>query len=201
MFNFELDRAFIIQSISWSFIIVIVYKICEEFLELLTLFKIKIKKLFFLSPASILSAFGAPNLCHIIHLIYSLHEKSRHALFCISTFTLPVQGVEYECLKLINYSYFEKLGLVEKTRDKARRVASLCKCNLCYLKSDLVSVACKAAIPAMEPKNIVNLNALIYVARSFFTKQNVKKFSVSKLKNALVNIRKLALDSHKEPIN
>ena len=35
----------------------------------------------------------------------------------------------------------------------------------------------------------------------FFTKQNVKKFSVSKLKNALVNIRKLALDSHKEPIN
>ena len=81
---------------------------------------------------------------------------------------------EYECLKLINYSYFEKLGLVEKTRDKARRVASLCKCNLCYLKSDLVSVACKAAIPAMEPKNIVNLNALIYVARSFFTKQNVK---------------------------
>ena len=108
---------------------------------------------------------------------------------------------EYECLKLINYSYFEKLGLVEKTRDKARRVASLCKCNLCYLKSDLVSVACKAAIPAMEPKNIVNLNALIYVARSFFTKQNVKKFSVSKLKNALVNIRKLALDSHKEPIN
>ena len=53
----------------------------------------------------------------------------------------------------------------------------------------------------MEPKNIVNLNAWIYVARSFFTKQNVKKFSVSKLKNALVNIRKLALDSHKEPIN
>ena len=112
---------------------------------------------------------------------------------------------EYECLKLINYSYFEKLGLVEKTRDKARRIASLCKCltisNLCYLKSDLVSVACKVAIPAMEPKNIVNLNAWIYVARSFFTKQNVEKFSVSKLKNALADIRKLARDNQKESIN
>ena len=53
----------------------------------------------------------------------------------------------------------------------------------------------------MEPKNIVNLNAWIYVARSFFTKQNVEKVSVSKLKNALADIRKLARDNQKESIN
>ncbi len=102
---------------------------------------------------------------------------------------------EKEIVDKIDYSFFVKLGVVEKTRNKDEKIKNLCK----FLKISSLEIFTRKDILANfrsnidepEDKNVINSNAWLQTAINIGMDIDVKDFNKSLLINSLDKIRSM----------
>lgn len=106
---------------------------------------------------------------------------------------------EVKIVKMIDYKYFVKLGLVEEVRNSCEKVKELCK----YFKISSLNVLLKndflvnyrVGIGELKEKNIINSNAWLQTAINLGKNIDTDKFDCSKLNAYIPEIRSMTLQS------
>ena len=112
--------------------------------------------------------------------------------------TLQAQRNEEIDLTLIDYSYFEKLGVVNSTKDKTKQVSELFK----YFSISSFSVFKKPDFlvqfrktQCVDEKIILNSNAWVQTVINIGRQVETQPYSEKNLKNYLPQIREMTLQS------
>lgn len=107
---------------------------------------------------------------------------------------------EVRLVKMIDYSYFVKLGVVKNVRDVLEKVKALCSyfkvSSLKVLLEEDFLVNYRTGISTIEEKNIINSKAWLQTAINFGKNIDTEIFDVKKLKDFLPEIRSMTV---KEP--
>jgi HTH-type transcriptional regulator/antitoxin HigA len=111
---------------------------------------------------------------------------------------LQAQRDEEKDLSLIDYSFFEKLGVVEPSKDKAKQVVELLR----YLSVSSFSVLKKRDFLVqfrqtnnIDEKTILNANAWVQTIINFGREIKTKPYYAKKLKGYLPQIREMTMKS------
>ncbi|MBC8531822.1 HigA family addiction module antitoxin [Gehongia tenuis] len=107
---------------------------------------------------------------------------------------------QQEVLDMMDYSYFERLGLVPKAKDKVQKILNLCSyfkiSNLEVLSQPDLFASFKTGISNVQKKNIVNANAWVQTAINIGMGKEVAAFNSKRLEEQIETIRSMTL---KEP--
>ena len=109
---------------------------------------------------------------------------------------------EAECVPLIDYTFFVKLGAVQKAKSATDKAKELLKyfriSSFSVLTRNDFLVNYRTAIQAVAEKNIINSNAWVQTALNIGQEINTGKFNSKKLRNHLQEIRGMTLENPKD---
>ena len=104
-----------------------------------------------------------------------------------------------EIMKMIDYSFFEQVVGLPKTRILSEKISNLCKClmisDLRILTQPDFLVNYRTGIKDVQKKNIVNSKAWIQISMNLAKEIEVSPFDAKKLKEHLSEIREMTLQS------
>lgn len=106
---------------------------------------------------------------------------------------------EAECVQLVDYSFFVKMGVVPQVRTKVDKAGELLKyfkiSSFDVLKRGDFLVSYRTAIHTVNEKNVVNSNAWVQTALNFGQNIETDTFNLKKLESHLLEIREMTLQN------
>lgn len=123
--------------------------------------------------------------------------QKTYEIKCLEIEQLKQLDKEVELVRLIDYNYFVRLGVVEQTRDCLERAKALCsyfkisKLNL-LLNPDIL-VNYRSGVNDLNEKNIINSKAWLQTAINRGKTRKIVPFNKPKLEKYICEIRKMTL--------
>lgn len=104
-----------------------------------------------------------------------------------------------EIASMIDYSFFETVCGLEKTKDIVEKASNLCKYFMVsdlgiMMKQDFL-VNFRTGVKTIEPKNMINSNAWVQTAINFSKHIETKPYNAERLKGYLPELRKMTVMS------
>lgn len=126
-----------------------------------------------------------------------LNLQSTYDIKCLEIDTAQNTSEEIPIMKVIDYSYFQNLGLVKATKNPQEKVSSLCQClevaSLTNLKSNNLVANFRSSHSEIKEHNIINANAWLSIATRFAKDKQVNAFNKDKLLSYINEIRSMTL--------